>query len=167
MRTWAMAEPFILLASFCAYDAFVLPSSLDDMYLRRGVVLTLSRQDSRRDTNSDSESERIRVLEFSFEPSKVALQAATLRYRDDTGTVVDLFAVVHVADAQYYASLTQQLSHNDIVLYEMITDKRNVLQLDMHRKVAFVAPSCCSSRVHVAGASQTAVPVSTSAESCS
>ncbi|XP_057817392.1 uncharacterized protein LOC131030546 [Cryptomeria japonica] len=39
------------------------------------------------------------------------------------GTQVDLVAVIHIADKEYFADLQQELANYDRVLYEMITDK--------------------------------------------
>ena len=48
------------------------------------------------------------------------LQAATVRFTNAKGQIVDLIAAVHVADPAFYKALNEQFTHEDALLYEMI-----------------------------------------------
>eukprot|EP01039_Chlorochromonas_danica_P008100 gene8098-8935_t len=52
----------------------------------------------------------------------------------DRRVSVDLYSMVHVGELAYYHAIGQRLADYDLILYELITDSRNILQLSPHRK---------------------------------
>ncbi len=61
----------------------------------------------------------VETVEGGKTRSRDALQTAITRF-EKNGTFVDLVAVVHFADAAYYADLNKRLASYDAVLYEMV-----------------------------------------------
>ena len=74
-----------------------------------------------------------RALAIAIHPEAVELRTLVTRFTpgDQSGRVVDLYSMVHVADLSYYEELERKMSDYDYVLVELITSKKNIIAEEM------------------------------------
>ena len=65
-------------------------------------------------------------LSIHLLPSSVEVRTSVTRFRREN-TVVDLYSLLHIGEKAYYEELTRRLEEYDIVLFELITSRQNVV----------------------------------------
>jgi hypothetical protein len=67
-------------------------------------------------------------VRYAEDKDSARLEVAIRTFNLPSGQKVDLIAVVHIADAAYYARLNQRLASYDSVLFELVGDPRALTQ---------------------------------------
>lgn len=82
------------------------------------------------------QTQPLRPINVVLKHNDICLETSVYRFQSSSlpKVEVDLYSMVHIGDKQYYDEIATLMNAYDVVLYELITSKKNINALDGFKK---------------------------------